>query len=100
MRHPAETTEVGTLDRMCAWVAGKGDNFWHRHSECRLATTPKTRQDYWLQKFSENTERDRRIESELLDCGWGVMIVWQCEIRHMPALLPRITLFLDGPDDH
>ncbi len=27
--------------------------FWHRHKDCRKTTTPKTRVEFWQQKFSE-----------------------------------------------
>ena len=33
--------------------------FWHRHSDCKDATTPKTRTDFWTEKFSRNVENDR-----------------------------------------
>lgn len=34
--------------------------FWHRHLGCRYATTPKTRQEYWIPKFEANITRDVR----------------------------------------
>lgn len=30
--------------------------FWHRHPGCKYATTPKTRQDFWLPKFEANVK--------------------------------------------
>src|SRR6202051_3411575 len=56
--------------------------FWHRHARCRYATIPKTRTDYWQDKFSANTERDRRNKRELKRLGWEVLIVWQCELKN------------------
>lgn len=43
--------------------------FWHRHPGCKLASTPKTRQDYWIPKFEANIERDARKLSELQAAG-------------------------------
>ena len=34
--------------------------FWHRHPGCRYASTPKSRQEYWLPKFKANVERDAK----------------------------------------
>lgn len=28
--------------------------FWHRHTNCRRATTPKTRMSFWEEKFANN----------------------------------------------
>ncbi|KTE36430.1 hypothetical protein ATE62_14640 [Sphingopyxis sp. HIX] len=55
--------------------------FWHRHAGCKVATVPKTRQDFWQAKFEGNIQRDRRNASELEAMGWQVIIVWECETR-------------------
>ena len=54
--------------------------YWHRHPECKDATTPKTNVDFWMRKFAENVERDRRSEEQLNAGGWRVMVVWECEL--------------------
>ena len=33
--------------------------FWHRHEGCKDATTPKTRTEFWLEKFDKNVKNDR-----------------------------------------
>lgn len=55
--------------------------FWHRHENCKLATTPKTRQDFWQVKFEKNIENDRKHTHELQEMGWNVITVWECEIK-------------------
>jgi DNA mismatch endonuclease (patch repair protein) len=55
--------------------------FWHRHPECRYATTPATREAFWAAKFEANVARDKRVEAELLAMGWRVGIVWECALR-------------------
>ena len=35
--------------------------FWHRHEGCRYATTPKTRTEFWMNKFEKNVENDRML---------------------------------------
>lgn len=64
--------------------------FWHRHDDCRYATTPKTRQDYWLPKFAANMERDARKTADLEALGWRVLVVWECETRNLAALEERL----------
>ncbi|MCO6406371.1 DNA mismatch endonuclease Vsr [Aurantimonas endophytica] len=71
--------------------------FWHRHSNCRLATTPKTRAEFWENKFSHNVERDARKVAELESLGWEVIAVWECETRQMDTVLPRVVEFLGKP---
>src|SRR5687768_4603302 len=44
--------------------------FWHRHSACKYAYTPKSRKEFWLQKFRANVVRDRRVRRELTKIGW------------------------------
>lgn len=55
--------------------------FWHRHPECRYATTPATREAFWAAKFEANVARDKRVEAEILAMRWRVGIVWECALR-------------------
>lgn len=54
--------------------------FWHRHG-CRFTTTPLTNTEFWTEKFSANTDRDRNIYRQLQQMGWVVLIVWECELK-------------------
>ncbi len=58
--------------------------FWHRHHECKYATTPANNAERWKLKFEANTERDARKEAMLRVAGWKVLIVWECELRQNP----------------
>ncbi|MBC3832273.1 hypothetical protein H8K33_12180 [Undibacterium amnicola] len=42
---------------------------------------PKTRQEFWLGKISNNMSRDRVVHDQLLDAGWRLGIVWECAIK-------------------
>ncbi|MBR3086839.1 MAG: DNA mismatch endonuclease Vsr [Kiritimatiellae bacterium] len=55
--------------------------FWHRHSGCKVATTPKSHVRFWKEKFRRNVERDRLHESMWAESGWRVFVVWECELR-------------------
>lgn len=71
--------------------------FWHRHPGCRHATTPKSRQEYWLPKFEANVERDARKEAQLRELGWRVAVIWECETKSLAALEARLRLEFDLP---
>jgi DNA mismatch endonuclease (patch repair protein) len=64
--------------------------FWHRHKDCKYATTPKTRTDWWKAKFQRNVERDAQTRDELEALGWHVIVVWECELRQPDALAERL----------
>ncbi len=79
--------------------------FWHRHPGCKIATTPKSNTDYWQAKFERNIERDRETETTLIETGWQVITVWECELKQLDTLaarlintLPRVDS-LNLPDD-
>lgn len=55
--------------------------FWHHHYNCRLATLPKTRQEYWLKKINRNVNNDLKHYKELEQLDYRVIIVWECEIK-------------------
>src|SRR5690348_15236952 len=53
--------------------------FWHRHAGCARASTPKTRQQFWLDKFKANVARDKRAIERLEAQGWYCTVIWECE---------------------
>ncbi len=70
--------------------------FWHRHEGCRQASVPKTRREFWDEKFRRNVDRDRRNRSELEAKGWRVLVVWECEVLKDPlGVLERLVHELD-----
>lgn len=49
--------------------------FWHG---CPLhSTVPKTNQDWWVHKISDNVGRDRSTDDRLTELGWTVVRVWE-----------------------
>jgi len=67
--------------------------FWHGHG-CRLDRRPRSRTSYWSQKLSRNQLRDVEVRKTLRRLGWGVLTVWECELRDFDRLLRRIERFL------
>ena len=39
--------------------------FWHRHDGCKYAYIPKSRVEFWTDKFRKYIERDFRVKKEL-----------------------------------
>ena len=64
--------------------------FWHRHKNCKYASTPKTRQEFWEAKFRENINRDKLNQEKLSSKGWKIIIVWECEIKDKDFDLNRL----------
>ncbi len=58
--------------------------FWHRHTNCRNATIPSTRAEFWQKKFDDNVARDRRNSAALEAKGWTVITVWDCDLKADP----------------
>ena len=68
--------------------------FWHRHG-CKRSTTPKTRVEYWTQKFARNVENDQKHNDDLRAQGWRVLTVWECEINHdFESTMERVIDFI------
>ena len=55
--------------------------FWHRHNNCKYATTPKTRKEFWENKFDENVKRDNLNQANLSLKGWKIIILWECQLK-------------------
>lgn len=68
--------------------------FWHRHG-CRYTTTPKTRTEFWEEKFAANVVRDRRVRRALRAMGWQCLVVWQCELKNIDKVRRRAEEFLE-----
>jgi DNA mismatch endonuclease (patch repair protein) len=73
--------------RVCIFVHGC---FWHRHPGCPFATTPKTRPEFWNEKFQKNVARDLANIDALGAAGWNVLVVWECELKNEPDTLNRL----------
>lgn len=56
---------------------------------------PKSRQEFWKLKLEGNRARDLRHGAAVTEVGWGVMTIWECELRDASSLENRIGTFLD-----
>jgi DNA mismatch endonuclease (patch repair protein) len=72
--------------------------FWHQHANCVDGKLPKSRQEYWVPKLRHNIERDAKNYTALLNLGWRVEVIWECETRDIAALHCRLRkMFLNEP---
>ena len=69
--------------------------FWHRHQGCPHATTPSSRQEYWLPKFNRTVERDKKNQEELREKGWNVIVVWECETKDIAKIAEYLLKFFE-----
>ena len=65
--------------------------FWHRHTGCKFATSPKSNTSFWQEKFERNVRRDNIALERLDEAGWRTLIVWECVLKGEDATssLPR-----------
>lgn len=70
--------------------------FWHRHADpkCKNAVLPKSRTQFWDDKFAKNVQRDAANMAKLLSMGYRVLVVWECELNDTGFLEDRLSRFL------
>lgn len=54
--------------------------FWHMHG-CSRSRLPKSNSEYWEPKIKRNIERDHKVQAQLSESGWNVLVVWECELK-------------------
>lgn len=69
--------------------------FWHAHQGCKYAATPKSRREFWVEKFQSNSRRDAEAVRLLISDGWRVAVVWECLLKQSPeSTLASLSVFL------
>ena len=58
--------------------------FWHAHEGCKYFVWPKNNESFWRTKIQGNVSRDARNKKLLMESGWQVVTVWECELK--PAI--------------
>lgn len=70
--------------------------FWHRHKNCRRASTPATRRAYWQQKFKRNKARDQSNLRKLRRLRWKILVIWECQLKDHDRLERKLVAFLEA----
>lgn len=52
---------------------------------------PSTNRDYWDQKISRNSKRDKTVNSLLRKKGWIVVRIWEHELSSPVAISRKMT---------
>ena len=55
--------------------------FWHVHEGCRYFKWPENNKEFWENKLLENKRRDTIKIQELIELGWRVIVIWECELK-------------------
>jgi len=70
--------------------------FWHRH-DCPLGNRlPRSRTEFWIEKFENNIRRDAIVAGELEAVGWRSLVIWECELSSPLLVASRVKGFLDA----
>lgn len=73
--------------------------FWHGCPQHYVR--PRTRSEFWANKLTENTERDRAQSMRLVESGWHVLRIWEHELQfELPAVVASIISNLDRPSSN
>jgi DNA mismatch endonuclease, patch repair protein len=68
--------------------------FWHGHICNEGRRQPKSNSEYWIAKIAANREREHKNNRLLVDRGWDVLTLWECEIEVRDKLETRIAAFM------
>lgn len=77
--------------------------YWHRHENCKLASTPKQNKTFWLKKFDANLRRDGAVYCQLKIMGWRTAIIWECAIRdknNLTHYIKTLTCWLRSGNEY
>lgn len=81
--------------------------FWHRHKECKYAYMPKSRVEFWTEKFRRNVERDEEVHKQLSDQKIRILTIWECTVKKMmrsedyeKKLMDEIEAFLHSNTEY
>ena len=66
--------------------------FWHGCARCYRR--PSSRRAYWDAKVARNKRRDKSVNRLLRQEGWGIVRVWEHELKDAPRLAARLRLCL------
>lgn len=54
--------------------------FWHGH-DCHLFKWPKSREDFWREKITDNQKRDEVVMNQYAETDWRIMAIWECALK-------------------
>jgi DNA mismatch endonuclease (patch repair protein) len=52
---------------------------------------PKSRIEFWRDKFEGTIKRDKEHQKQLNKMGWKVHVIWECEIKSIETLKRKVN---------
>jgi len=77
-RYPGTPDIVLPKYKTCIFVNGC---FWHHHTGCKYFVLPKTNTEFWEAKLNGNFARDEKNYTAILQQGWKVIVIWECQLK-------------------
>lgn len=88
-------------NRKRRWAIFVNGCFWHGHKNCPKTKggpgayrVPKTNEDFWREKLEANRARDARAITELRGRGFDVVVLWECGLDDVDAVLGRLRVII------
>lgn len=60
--------------------------FWHGHDCAHGAVRSRTNTAFWTEKIEANRARDERKKAALIEAGWQVETIWECQAKDSSLL--------------
>lgn len=58
--------------------------FWHGcETHCRI---PKSNHDYWVNKISNNKERDKKVNNYYKEINWNIIRIWEHKLKNQKEI--------------
>lgn len=67
--------------------------FWHGH-KCSAGRIPKTNVKFWTTKIEANKARDIKNRKKLIQLGWSVKTIWECQTKKPETISKRLIEYL------
>ena len=74
--------------------------FWHGHENCKYFKLPATRTEWWKEKIEGNIKNDRIKHELLIEAGYKVMVIWECEVKNKSFEKSAIEILINGKKIH
>ena len=80
-------------ERLVVFVHGC---FWHGHSCAKGMKRPMKNREFWTKKITQTKERDVRKIGALVESGWKVEIIWECQTKRTKELQMHVEFMCPG----